>query len=83
MCTLQDLAAIGVNKPGHRKKMTSEISKLSAAEWHLDQKPVSTQQAHIHWHMHTYMGTISLVCWDSNSVYQAIRTTRRVTKRKG
>uniref|UniRef100_A0A3B3Q2L6 CASK interacting protein 1 n=1 Tax=Paramormyrops kingsleyae TaxID=1676925 RepID=A0A3B3Q2L6_9TELE len=35
----KDLAAIGVNKPGHRKKMTSEISKLSAAEWHLDQKP--------------------------------------------
>ncbi|XP_048846379.1 caskin-1-like isoform X2 [Brienomyrus brachyistius] len=37
--TPEDLAAIGVNKPGHRKKMTSEISKLSATEWHLDQKP--------------------------------------------
>ncbi|XP_023677642.2 caskin-1-like isoform X7 [Paramormyrops kingsleyae] len=37
--TPEDLAAIGVNKAGHRKKMTSEISKLSAAEWHLDQKP--------------------------------------------
>lgn len=37
----QDLTAIGVTKPGHRKKMLSEINKLSVTEWTLDQKPVS------------------------------------------
>jgi len=37
----QDLTAIGVTKPGHRKKITSEINKLSVNEWLPDQKPVS------------------------------------------
>ncbi|KAL4659111.1 caskin-1-like isoform X1 [Arapaima gigas] len=37
--TAEDLTAIGVTKPGHRKKMTSEISKIGSTEWHLDQRP--------------------------------------------
>lgn len=40
MC-LKDLTAIGITKPGHRKKMTSEINKLSVTEWLPEQKPVS------------------------------------------
>uniref|UniRef100_A0A8C7N403 CASK interacting protein 1 n=1 Tax=Oncorhynchus kisutch TaxID=8019 RepID=A0A8C7N403_ONCKI len=39
--TPEDLTAIGVTKPGHRKKMTSEINKLSVTEWLPDQKPAS------------------------------------------
>ncbi|XP_055752602.1 caskin-1 isoform X2 [Salvelinus fontinalis] len=39
--TPEDLTAIGVTKPGHRKKMTSEINKLSVTEWLPDQKPSS------------------------------------------
>ncbi|XP_071031910.1 caskin-1-like [Oncorhynchus clarkii lewisi] len=39
--TPEDLTAIGVTKPGHRKKMTSEINKLSITEWLPDQKPAS------------------------------------------
>ncbi|XP_072224751.1 caskin-1 isoform X5 [Leuresthes tenuis] len=35
----KDLTAIGITKPGHRKKMTSEINKLSVTEWLPDQKP--------------------------------------------
>ncbi|RXM31962.1 Caskin-1 [Acipenser ruthenus] len=41
--TPEDLTAIGVTKPGHRKKITSEISKLNVAEWLPEHKPVSTQ----------------------------------------
>ncbi|XP_019749031.1 caskin-1 isoform X4 [Hippocampus comes] len=39
--TPEDLAAIGITKPGHRKKMTTEISKLSVTEWLPEQKPAS------------------------------------------
>ncbi|XP_041852730.1 caskin-1 isoform X5 [Melanotaenia boesemani] len=39
--TPEDLTAIGITKPGHRKKMTSEINKLSVTEWLPDQKPNS------------------------------------------
>ncbi|KAF7698296.1 caskin-1 isoform X2 [Silurus meridionalis] len=39
--TPEDLTAVGVTKPGHRKKMLSEINKLSATEWTLDQKPAN------------------------------------------
>lgn len=38
---VKDLTAIGITKPGHRKKMTSEINKLSVTEWLPEQKPVS------------------------------------------
>ncbi|XP_030064130.1 LOW QUALITY PROTEIN: caskin-2 [Microcaecilia unicolor] len=31
--TPEDLTAVGVTKPGHRKKISTEISKLSIAEW--------------------------------------------------
>ncbi|XP_007957842.1 caskin-2 [Orycteropus afer afer] len=31
--TPEDLTAIGVTKPGHRKKITSEIAQLNIAEW--------------------------------------------------
>lgn len=37
----KDLTAIGVMKPGHRKKLMSEISKLPATDWLPDHKPVS------------------------------------------
>ncbi|KAM7372685.1 hypothetical protein PAMP_009834 [Pampus punctatissimus] len=39
--TPEDLTAIGITKPGHRKKITSEINKLSVTEWLPDQKPAS------------------------------------------
>ncbi|XP_028454302.1 caskin-1 isoform X3 [Perca flavescens] len=39
--TPEDLTAIGISKPGHRKKMTSEINKLSVTEWLPDHKPAS------------------------------------------
>nr|XP_046270026.1 caskin-1 isoform X3 [Scatophagus argus] len=39
--TPEDLTAIGITKPGHRKKMTSEINKLSVTEWLPEQKPAS------------------------------------------
>lgn len=29
----QDLTAIGVTKPGHRKKIAMEIGKLNIPEW--------------------------------------------------
>ncbi|XP_051904093.1 caskin-1 isoform X4 [Hippocampus zosterae] len=37
----KDLAAIGITKPGHRKKLTTEISKLSVTEWLPEQKPAN------------------------------------------
>ncbi|XP_029365701.1 caskin-1 isoform X2 [Echeneis naucrates] len=37
----KDLTAIGVMKPGHRKKMTSEISKLPSTDWLPDHKPAN------------------------------------------
>lgn len=43
----QDLTAVGVTKPGHRKKMLSEINKLSVTEWTFDQKPVSAASAQL------------------------------------
>lgn len=45
----QDLTAIGVTKPGHRKKITSEINKLSINEWLPDQKPVSLTLFQVLW----------------------------------
>ncbi|XP_060757285.1 caskin-1 isoform X3 [Neoarius graeffei] len=39
--TPEDLTTIGVTKPGHRKKMLSEINKLSVTEWTFDQKPAN------------------------------------------
>lgn len=37
----QDLTAIGVTKPGHRKKIASEIAQLSITEWLPNYIPVS------------------------------------------
>ncbi|XP_042084160.1 caskin-1 [Haplochromis burtoni] len=39
--TPEDLTAIGITKPGHRKKITSEINKLSVTEWLPEHKPAS------------------------------------------
>ncbi|TSK87474.1 Caskin-1 [Bagarius yarrelli] len=39
--TPEDLTAVGVTKPGHRKKMLSEINKLSVTEWTFDHKPAN------------------------------------------
>ncbi|KAK5876329.1 hypothetical protein CesoFtcFv8_025695 [Champsocephalus esox] len=36
---LQDLTAIGVTKPGHRKKISLEIGRLSLPEWLPDDTP--------------------------------------------
>lgn len=41
----QDLTAIGVTKPGHRKKIASEIAQLSITEWLPNYIPVSGQLA--------------------------------------
>ncbi|XP_062420772.1 caskin-1 isoform X3 [Pungitius pungitius] len=37
----KDLTGIGVMKPGHRKKLTSEISKLPSTDWLPDHKPAN------------------------------------------
>lgn len=37
----QDLTAIGVTKPGHRKKISMEIGNLSIPEWLPEYTPVS------------------------------------------
>ncbi|XP_047221868.1 caskin-1 isoform X2 [Girardinichthys multiradiatus] len=37
----KDLTAIGVMKPGHRKKLLSEISKLPSTDWLPDHKPAN------------------------------------------
>ncbi|KAM9454386.1 caskin-1 [Clarias gariepinus] len=39
--TSEDLTAIGVTKPGHRKKMLSEIAKLSIPDWIPKEKTTS------------------------------------------
>ncbi|XP_071387573.1 caskin-1 [Centroberyx affinis] len=39
--TPEDLTAIGVMKPGHRKKLISEISRLPSTDWLLDHKPAN------------------------------------------
>ncbi|XP_054879072.1 caskin-1-like isoform X5 [Poeciliopsis prolifica] len=39
--TPEDLTAIGVMKPGHRKKLLSEISKVPSTDWLLDHKPAN------------------------------------------
>ncbi|XP_068583192.1 caskin-1 isoform X3 [Cebidichthys violaceus] len=39
--TPEDLTGIGVMKPGHRKKLTSEISKLPSTDWLPDHKPAN------------------------------------------
>lgn len=38
---LQDLTAIGVTKPGHRKKISLEINNLNIPEWLPEYIPVS------------------------------------------
>nr|XP_054592382.1 caskin-2 [Nothobranchius furzeri] len=38
--TPEDLAAIGVTKPGHRKKISIEISKMKMPEWLPDHTPL-------------------------------------------
>lgn len=40
LSSAQDLTAIGVTKPGHRKKITAEISGLSIPDWLPERKPV-------------------------------------------
>ncbi|XP_067353395.1 caskin-1 isoform X3 [Channa argus] len=39
--TSEDLTAIGVMKPGHRKKLISEIGKLPSTDWLPDHKPAN------------------------------------------
>ncbi|XP_062874956.1 caskin-1 isoform X2 [Trichomycterus rosablanca] len=37
----EDLTVIGVTKPGHRKKLLSEMNKLSVTEWTPEHKPAN------------------------------------------
>lgn len=39
--TPEDLTAIGVMKPGHRKKLTTEISRIASTDWLPDHKPAN------------------------------------------
>ncbi|XP_077574714.1 caskin-1-like isoform X2 [Stigmatopora nigra] len=39
--TPEDMTAIGVMKPGHRKKLMSEISKLPSTDWLPERKPAN------------------------------------------
>ncbi|XP_060028578.1 caskin-1 isoform X4 [Erinaceus europaeus] len=39
--TPEDLTAIGVTKPGHRKKISAEISSLSVPDWLPEHKPAN------------------------------------------
>ncbi|KAG8506402.1 Caskin-1 [Galemys pyrenaicus] len=39
--TPEDLTAIGVTKPGHRKKITAEIGSLSVPDWLPEHKPAN------------------------------------------
>ncbi|KAK2493972.1 hypothetical protein MC885_021536 [Smutsia gigantea] len=39
--TPEDLTAIGVTKPGHRKKITAEISSLNISDWLPEHKPAN------------------------------------------
>ncbi|XP_068919277.1 caskin-1 isoform X1 [Petaurus breviceps papuanus] len=39
--TPEDLTAIGVTKPGHRKKITSEINSLTLPDWLPEHKPAN------------------------------------------
>lgn len=41
----QDLTAIGVTKPGHRKKISTEISRLSIPEWLPEFIPVRPERS--------------------------------------
>lgn len=41
----QDLTAIGVTKPGHRKKISMEIGKLSIPEWLPNYIPVRNRMS--------------------------------------
>ena len=45
--TPQDLTAIGISKPGHRKKLKAEIGRLNIHDGIPDFKPVSTMQLFI------------------------------------
>uniref|UniRef100_A0A3B3DWQ5 CASK interacting protein 1 n=1 Tax=Oryzias melastigma TaxID=30732 RepID=A0A3B3DWQ5_ORYME len=42
--TPEDLTAIGITKPGHRKKIATEINKLSVTEWLPEQKPNNLEE---------------------------------------
>ena len=44
--TPQDLTAIGISKPGHRKKLKAEIGRLNIHDGIPDFKPVSTGSYH-------------------------------------
>lgn len=45
----QDLTAIGVTKPGHRKKISMEISNLNIPEWLPEYIPVRPERCRRLW----------------------------------
>ena len=58
VCLFQDLTAIGITKPAHRKRLKAEIARLHIHDGIPDFCPVgSPMHAHAHIHMHTHTHT--------------------------
>ncbi|KAK2866684.1 hypothetical protein Q7C36_002740 [Tachysurus vachellii] len=71
--TPEDLTAIGVTKPGHRKKISTEISKLNIPEWLPDYIPADIGE---------WLNTIGLAQYQkrlAENGYDAIHIVRDIT----
>ncbi|XP_047673270.1 caskin-2 isoform X4 [Tachysurus fulvidraco] len=71
--TPEDLTAIGVTKPGHRKKISTEISKLNIPEWLPDYIPADIGE---------WLNTIGLVQYQkrlAENGYDSIHIVRDIT----
>ncbi|XP_026770732.3 caskin-2 isoform X5 [Pangasianodon hypophthalmus] len=71
--TPEDLTAIGVTKPGHRKKISTEISKLNIPEWLPDYIPADIGE---------WLGTIGLAQYQkrlAENGYDSINIVRDIT----
>ncbi|KAF5892827.1 caskin-2-like isoform X2, partial [Clarias magur] len=71
--TPEDLTAIGVTKPGHRKKISTEISKLNIPEWLPDYIPADIGE---------WLGTIGLSQYQkrlAENGYDSINIVRDIT----
>ncbi|XP_060796311.1 caskin-2 isoform X2 [Neoarius graeffei] len=71
--TPEDLTAIGVTKPGHRKKISTEINKLNIPEWLPDYIPADIGE---------WLGTIGLAQYQkrlAENGYDSINIVRDIT----
>ncbi|XP_047015164.1 caskin-2 isoform X6 [Ictalurus punctatus] len=71
--TPEDLTAIGVTKPGHRKKISTEISKLNIPEWLPDYIPADIGE---------WLGIIGLAQYQkrlAENGYDSINIVRDIT----